>query len=99
MTPRDLSARRSRALAQEWRRGLTIRPPPLSRLHPLWPGHQPQYADLTDDEIPLTESLADCMARTLPVVEQRVFQARALCGFLVRFGSVRFGLVVRAPVE
>jgi hypothetical protein len=93
--PRSLVAGRP----QEWRRGLTIRPPPMSRSHPLWPGHQPQYADLTDDEIPLTESLADCMARTLPVVEQRVFQARALCGFLVRFGSVRFGLVVRAPVE
>jgi 2,3-bisphosphoglycerate-dependent phosphoglycerate mutase len=37
-----------------------------------WPGRDRKYADLTIDQIPLTESLYDCMERTIPLWEQKI---------------------------
>jgi 2,3-bisphosphoglycerate-dependent phosphoglycerate mutase len=59
-------------LVQEWRGSLRSRPPALKVNDPYWPGRDRKYADLTIDQIPLTESLYDCMERTIPLWEQKI---------------------------
>lgn len=49
-----------------WRRSYDIPPPPLDPADDRYPGHDPRYQDLTDDELPLTECLKDTVARFLP---------------------------------
>ena len=59
-------------LVQKWRGSLKTRPPSLTRNDQYWPGRDRRYADLSEDQIPLTESLLDCMERTAPVWEQKI---------------------------
>jgi 2,3-bisphosphoglycerate-dependent phosphoglycerate mutase len=59
-------------LVQEWRGSLKSRPPALKPSDTYWPGRDRKYADLSNDEIPLTESLSDCMERCLPIWEQKI---------------------------
>jgi 2,3-bisphosphoglycerate-dependent phosphoglycerate mutase len=49
-----------------WRRSYDIPPPPLERTDPRFPGNDPRYADLSPEELPLTECLKDTVARFLP---------------------------------
>ncbi len=49
-----------------WRRSYDTRPPALTEDDPRYPGKDPRYADLTDDELPLTECLKDTVERMLP---------------------------------
>ena len=49
-----------------WRRSYDIPPPPLERSDERFPGHDPRYAGLKPDELPLAESLKDTVARFLP---------------------------------
>ena len=49
-----------------WRRSYDVPPPALSEDDERFPGHDPRYADLTDAELPRTESLKDTIARMLP---------------------------------
>lgn len=54
-------------LVQEWRGSLNSRPPALTPSNMYWPGHDRRYRDLTSEQLPLTESLLDCMVRTQPL--------------------------------
>ena len=49
-----------------WRRSYDIPPPMLKKDDERYPGKDPRYADLRPEEIPLTESLKDTVARFLP---------------------------------
>jgi 2,3-bisphosphoglycerate-dependent phosphoglycerate mutase len=49
-----------------WRRSYATPPPPLTPDDERNPGRDPRYASLTKDLLPLTESLADTVARFLP---------------------------------
>jgi 2,3-bisphosphoglycerate-dependent phosphoglycerate mutase len=49
-----------------WRRSYDVSPPPLEPSDPRFPGHDRRYANLTDAELPRTESLKDTVARFLP---------------------------------
>jgi 2,3-bisphosphoglycerate-dependent phosphoglycerate mutase len=49
-----------------WRRSYDIPPPALTRDDDRYPGKDPRYANLKTEEIPLTESLKDTVARFLP---------------------------------
>lgn len=49
-----------------WRRSYDVPPPPLTKDDPRYPGRDPRYAGLSADELPLTESLKDTVARFLP---------------------------------
>lgn len=49
-----------------WRRSYDIRPPALTPDDERYPGRDPRYADLTEDELPLTECLKDTVERMLP---------------------------------
>jgi len=59
-------------LVQEWRGSLHSRPPALQPGDQYWPGRERKHADLSADQIPLTESLSDCMERCKPVWEQKI---------------------------
>jgi len=56
----------------EWRRGFATRPPALEVSDDRFPGHDRRYSRLPDAEIPRTESLRDCIARTMPYWRIRV---------------------------
>jgi len=49
-----------------WRRSYDTQPPALTRDDKRYPGFDRRYADLTKEEIPLTECLKDTVARFLP---------------------------------
>jgi 2,3-bisphosphoglycerate-dependent phosphoglycerate mutase len=49
-----------------WRRSYDIPPPPLERGDPRDAVRDPRYAHLSPDELPLTESLKDTVARFVP---------------------------------
>lgn len=73
---------------QQWRRGYTTRPPPVSSFSPMYPGNDERYVLYVDDvrnsvresvirsieagrlqlhpKLPKSESLRDCMERTIP---------------------------------
>ena len=48
------------------------RPPSTTQQHEHWPGRERKYADLRPDQIPMTESLLDCMRRTIPIWNNRI---------------------------
>jgi 2,3-bisphosphoglycerate-dependent phosphoglycerate mutase len=49
-----------------WRRGYDIRPPALDKTDKRYPGNDPKYRDLGENELPLTESLKDTIVRCIP---------------------------------
>jgi 2,3-bisphosphoglycerate-dependent phosphoglycerate mutase len=49
-----------------WRRSYDIPPPPLTADDERYPGHDPRYANLSAEELPLTECLKDTVERFLP---------------------------------
>jgi len=49
-----------------WRRSYDIQPPVLEKTDSRYPGHDPRYQDLAQDELPATECLKDTVARFLP---------------------------------
>ena len=46
-----------------WRRSTDVRPPELEVTDPRYPGNDPKYKDLTEDELPKTENLIDTIKR------------------------------------
>jgi enolase len=57
---------------QIWRRSFDIPPPEIEKTSPYYPGNDPKYADLKDDEIPTTECLKDTIARVMPYWEKEI---------------------------
>ena len=49
-----------------WRRSYNIRPPSLEKTDPRYPGSDPRYKDLDENDIPVTECLQDTVRRVLP---------------------------------
>lgn len=49
-----------------WRRSYDIRPPALEKTDERYPGKDPKYSLLTNDELPDSECLKDTVARVLP---------------------------------
>jgi 2,3-bisphosphoglycerate-dependent phosphoglycerate mutase len=76
----EMTAKYGEAQVLEWRRSYAVRPPPLPPDDPRHPGRDPRYAALAPEELPLSESLADTVARFLPywseVLEPRVRAGR-----------------------
>jgi 2,3-bisphosphoglycerate-dependent phosphoglycerate mutase len=62
----ETAARHGEDQVKIWRRSYDIPPPPLERDDPRHPARDRRYADLKPNEIPLTESLKDTVARFLP---------------------------------
>ena len=55
-----------------WRRGYTTPPPPIDAANPHNPNGDPRYAELPQGAIPLTECLADVLARLLPYWQEAI---------------------------
>lgn len=49
-----------------WRRSYDTPPPELTPDDERYPGHDPRYAGLSKEELPLTESLKETVARVIP---------------------------------
>ena len=62
----ETAAKHGEAQVKIWRRSYDIPPPPLTSGDPQHPSRDRRYADLKPDELPLTESLKDTVARFLP---------------------------------
>ena len=55
-----------------WRRSYDIQPPALDKNDERYPGKDPRYADLKENELPLTECLKDTVARFVPYWEKTI---------------------------
>ena len=55
-----------------WRRSYDIPPPALAKDDDRYPGKDPRYAHLRQEDIPLTESLKDTVARFLPYWQETI---------------------------
>ena len=62
----ETAAKHGEAQTKIWRRSYDIPPPPLTPDDPRHPSHDARYASLRPNELPLTESLKDTVARFLP---------------------------------
>jgi 2,3-bisphosphoglycerate-dependent phosphoglycerate mutase len=62
----ETAAKHGDAQVKIWRRSYDIPPPPLSREDERHAGRDPRYRHLRPDDVPLTESLKDTVARFLP---------------------------------
>ncbi len=68
----ETAARHGEEQVLRWRRGFAIQPPALTPDDERWPGHDPRYADIPRDQLPLTESLKDTIDRVVPFWNQRI---------------------------
>lgn len=66
----EMAAKVGEEIVQEWRGGYLARPPIMKKKHPHYHRHERKYSDLSD--IPMTESLADTMSRTLPLYNEKI---------------------------
>ncbi|MCS7053400.1 MAG: 2,3-diphosphoglycerate-dependent phosphoglycerate mutase [Ignavibacterium sp.] len=55
-----------------WRRSYDIQPPALEKSDPRYPGFDPRYKELSENELPLTECLKDTVARFVPYWENTI---------------------------
>ena len=63
----ETAARHGEAQTKIWRRSYDIPPPALTLDDPRHPSRDPRYARLDPEDLPLTESLKDTVARFLPL--------------------------------
>ena len=52
-----------------WRRSAEVRPPALTKDDPRYPGNDPNYKDIPESELPLTENLVDTIKRVVDYYE------------------------------
>ena len=71
----ETAAKHGDAQVKIWRRSYDMPPPPLSPDDERYSGRDPRYADLRREEIPLTESLKDTVARFLPYWHETIAPA------------------------
>lgn len=55
-----------------WRRSYDTRPPALTKEDPRYPGNDPIYEYLAENELPLTECLKDTVERFVPYYEKEI---------------------------
>ncbi len=55
-----------------WRRSYNVPPPPLQKSDERYPGKDPRYKKLTEQELPLTESLELTVKRVLPYWQKTI---------------------------
>jgi 2,3-bisphosphoglycerate-dependent phosphoglycerate mutase len=71
----ETAAKHGEAQVKIWRRSYDTAPPPVSAEDPGHPSHDRRYASLKREEMPLTESLKDTVARFLPYWESAIAPA------------------------
>jgi 2,3-bisphosphoglycerate-dependent phosphoglycerate mutase len=58
-----------------WRRSYDIPPPALEKSDERYPGNDPRYKQLSEQELPLTESLKETVARVMPAWNETIAPA------------------------
>ena len=71
----EMAAKYGEEQVLKWRRSYDIRPPALEETDERYSGDDPLYKDLDKKDIPLTESLKDCVARFVPYWEETIVTA------------------------
>jgi len=71
----ETAAKHGEAQVKIWRRSYDIPPPPLDADDERHPSRDLRYAQLAKDELPLTESLKDTVARFLPYWHEAIAPA------------------------
>jgi 2,3-bisphosphoglycerate-dependent phosphoglycerate mutase len=71
----ETAARHGMEQTQIWRRSYDVPPPALAPDDPRHPGHDPRYASLRRQDLPLTECLKDTVARFLPIWHETIAPA------------------------
>ena len=71
----ETAAKHGEAQLKIWRRSYDIPPPPLSPDDSRHPGRDPRYANLKPGQLPLSESLANTVARFLPAWNETIAPA------------------------
>jgi 2,3-bisphosphoglycerate-dependent phosphoglycerate mutase len=62
----EMSAKVGEEQVHIWRRSYDVRPPALDKKDRRYPGNDPKYRELSENELPLAESLKDTIARFMP---------------------------------
>lgn len=57
---------------QIWRRSFDLPPPPIEKDHECYTGKEDKYKDLKEEEVPVTESLKDVIARVMPYWKENI---------------------------
>lgn len=68
----ETAAKHGEEQVKIWRRSYDIRPPALEESDERFPGHDPKYKSLSDNELPRTECLKDTVARFLPLWKNEI---------------------------
>ena len=68
----ETAAKHGEVQVKVWRRSYDVPPPALEPLDPRFPGRDRRYADLSEREVPRTESLKDTVARFLPYWQETI---------------------------
>ena len=68
----ETTAQYGEAQVKIWRRSYDVPPPPLAPDDERSPVKDPRYADLTAEEVPLTECLKDTVARVIPYWNEEI---------------------------
>ena len=71
----EMAAKFGEEQVLKWRRSYDIRPPALTKEDKRYPGKDPKYKGLEKKDIPLAESLKDCVARVLPYWKKEIIPA------------------------
>jgi 2,3-bisphosphoglycerate-dependent phosphoglycerate mutase len=58
-----------------WRRSYDVPPPKLEKTDSRYPGHDPRYGGLTEQDLPMTECLKDTVKRFLPYWHEAIAPA------------------------
>ena len=75
MNKAEMAAKVGEEQVHKWRRGYDIRPPALDKTDKRYPGDDSKYKELSESELPLTESLKDTIARCVPYWRQVITPA------------------------
>jgi 2,3-bisphosphoglycerate-dependent phosphoglycerate mutase len=71
----ETAAKHGEEQTKIWRRSYDVPPPALSPDDPRYPGHDPRYATLSAEKLPLTECLKDTVNRFLPYWHETIAPA------------------------
>lgn len=71
----EMAAKYGEEQVLQWRRSYDIKPPALKEDDKRYSGNDPLYEDLDKKDIPLTESLKDCVARFIPYWKEEIVPA------------------------
>ncbi|MDQ5987160.1 MAG: 2,3-bisphosphoglycerate-dependent phosphoglycerate mutase [Syntrophus sp. SKADARSKE-3] len=68
----EMAAKYGEEQIKLWRRGFAVRPPELTREDERYPGREIKYSTLSENDLPVAESLKDTIARFMPCWHEQI---------------------------